>query len=624
MDKFRTFHFAEIQNSTLHGGFWGKRTENYMEIIESQLGALLCETNSAKLKNFGIAAGMVEGEFFGVEWSDGDCYKFLEACCYVYQNTKDQKVLDIINTYVPWIEGAQEEDGYLSTQITCTDRERWVDYMNHELYNMGHFFTFSVAHVRITGDRRMIECAKKLADYLWDVFSPYPVELAHFGFNPSQIMGLCELGQETKNDKYIKLAEVFVNMRGSQPGGTDQNQDKTPLREEFMAVGHAVTSTYLYAGATDVYALTGETALMDALDRIWKDLVAKRVYITGGMCPDFIGHSERGNVTFESHATEYVLPNKIAYNESCANIGGAMWMMRMLAVTGETKYGDWAEQILYNAGISGSNLSLTRYFYSNPLSYRKEVQIPYVVDISDENHKLNEQYAHKATKRWHTFTCWCCPPQLFRTMAGIGRWIYGESESEVYVNLFANCDYEGENAKLSMETNYPWDGSIKIAVKEADNASINIRIPSWCKKPTVNGKEVQGGTYAKVQVNTGGVIQIELPMDVTFMQANANVEQDRGMICIKRGPIVYCAEGCDNTVKLDDIYLDVKATYVVEQEEMLNGVVTITTDAVVREQKDELYYELITEEHREKVKFIPYYTWANREESDMSVWFPKA
>ncbi|MFI3206937.1 MAG: glycoside hydrolase family 127 protein, partial [Clostridia bacterium] len=455
-----------------------------------------------------------------------------------------------------------------------------------------------------------------------DVFSSYPKELGHFGFNPSQIMGLCELAQETKNEKYTKLAEVFVNMRGSQAGGTDQNQDKTPLRDEVMPVGHAVTSTYLYAGATDVYSSTGEYALFVALERIWKDMVAKRMYITGGVCPDFIGHSERGNVTFESHATEYVLPNKIAYNESCANIGAVMWMMRMLAVTGDTKYGDWAEQILYNAGISGSNLSLTRYFYSNPLAYRKDVQIPYIVDVPNN---LNVQYAHKATRRWHTFTCWCCPPQLFRTMAGVGRWIYGDSDSEVFVNLFANCDYEGKSAKLSMKTNYPWDGKITIDVEKADNTKVNLRIPAWCKNAVLNGQSVPSGGYAQVSVNTGDLIELDLPMAVRFMQANANVEQDRGMICIQRGPIVYCAEACDNTVELDNIYLDPKAEYRCSFEgELLNGVVTIKTDAVIRTQQDTLYYELVTEEERKEITLIPYYTWANREESDMSVWFPKA
>lgn len=615
MNKYKKFNFANLKNVKMNHGFWGHRTENYMEIINSMLDAILCPTNSVRLLNFGIAAGEIEGEFFGSDWSDGDCYKFLEGCCYVYQNTKDKRVKDVIDKYVPWIVKSQEPDGYISTQITLTNKRRWEKYMHHELYNMGHFLTMAVAHYEATGETTLLNCAKRLADYLYGVFSPYPKELAHFGFNPSQIMGLCDLYRVTGDKKYVELAEVFVNMRGSQEGGTDQNQDRVPLRKETMAVGHAVTSTYLYAGATDVYAETGEKELMDALERIWNDLTSKRIYITGGVCPVFVGHSERGDLIHEAHGTQYELPNKIAYNESCANIGAAMWMMRMLSVTEDTKYGDWAEQIMYNAGISGSNLSLTRYFYSNPLSYRKDTPI-------SQNYA---QYKHKASRRFHTFTCWCCPPQLFRTMAGIGRWIYGESESAVYINMFTNCDYNSDKAEISMKTNYPWDGNIKIEVKRAENVTLKIRIPSWCDAPTVNGKAVESGKYFEVIVNSGDEICLDLPMEVKLMQANPNVEADRGMVCVKRGPIVYCAEGCDNEEKLDDIYIDPNAKFTCKYEpNLLDGVVKISTEAVVIHQKNELYYELVRDKSRTTLNLIPYYAWANREESDMSIWFPTA
>ncbi|MGV8979727.1 glycoside hydrolase family 127 protein [Clostridium sp.] len=615
MNKHKKFDFVKLKNSKIQGGFWGHRTENYMEIINSMLEALLCETNSVRLVNFGIAAGEIEGEFFGSYWSDGDCYKFIEGCCEVYQNTGDEKVKAIIDTYVPWMIKSQESDGYINTQITLTDKGRWTKYMHHELYNMGHFFTMAVAHYEVTGEKTLFECAKKLGDYLYGVFASYPKGLAHFGFNPSQIMGLCELYDATGEKTYYQLAEVFVNMRGSAEGGTDQNQDRVPLRKETMAIGHAVTSTYLYAGATDVYAQTGEKELMDALERIWKDLTSKRIYITGGVCPDFVGYSERGDLTHESHGTQYELPNKIAYNESCANIGAAMWMMRMLAVTGDTKYGDWVEQIMCNAGISGSNLGLTRYFYSNPLAYRKETP------ISQEF----AQYKHKSSRRWHTFTCWCCPPQLFRTMAGIGKWVYGEAKDTVYVNLFANCDYTGDNGEISMRTNYPWEGNINITIKKAENLTLKIRIPAWCKTPTVNGKAVEGCKYFEVVVNSGDEISVDLPMKVMLMQANANVEADRGMLCVKRGPVVYCAEGCDNDSKLDDIYIEPNAEFVCNYDsKLLDGVVKISAKASCVKQKDQLYYELLTDKQETTLNLIPYYAWANREESDMSIWFPKA
>ncbi len=615
MNQHRVFNLAKIEHTALTGGFWGHRTENYMEIIESQLEALLCETNSARLLNFGIQAGELEGEFFGEHWSDGDCYKFLEACCHIYRNNKDPKVKEVLDKYVPWIVKSQQEDGYINTQRTIPNLPRWEKVIHHELYNVGHLFTFAVSHYGATGEDTMLNVAKKCADYLWDTFSSYPKELGHFGFNPSQIMGLSDLYQVTKEEKHIKLAEVFVNMRGSVEGGTDQNQDQVPLREETTATGHAVTSTYLYAGATDVYGETGEKELLTALERIYNDLTSKRIYITGGVCPDFVGYSERGDLTHESHGDEYRLPNKVAYNESCANIGAAMWCMRMLAVTGESKYGDQAEQIMYNAGISGSNLNLTRYFYSNPLAYRKDIPIANTAPV---------QYTHKATRRWHTFTCWCCPPQLFRTMAGIGRWVYGENGKETFVNLFANCDYEDDNISLSMKTQYPWDGKVEIKAEKASQSVVKIRIPQWCKAPTVNGNAVTAGEYATVTVNTGEVIQIDLPMDVVIMSANPQVEADRGMICVKRGPIVYAAEGCDNTVSLDKIYLNPHANYDANFEEnTLDGVVTITTEVSVKEESDALYYEYNENSTKATLKMIPYYAWANREDSDMSIWFPK-
>lgn len=575
----------------------------------------MCPTNSARLLNFGIHAGEVDDKFYGEYWSDGDCYKFLEACIYVYQNTGDLAVKAVVDKYIPWIVASQQEDGYLNTQITLTGKERWSKVIHHELYNIGHFLTFASAHYDITGETVMLECARKLANYTYGVFKDYPRELAHFGFNPSQIMGLCDLYRVTGDVTYYKLAEIFVNMRGSAPGGTDQNQDRVPLREETMAIGHAVTSTYLYAGATDVYAQTGEAALLDALKRIYTDMTTRRTYITGASSPVFVGYSERGDLTHEAHATYYELPNKIAYNESCANIGNAMWAMRMLTVTGESKYGDFAEQVMYNAGISGSNLKLTRYFYSNPLSFRKDM--PIYPDFA--------QFRHKSSRRWHTFTCWCCPPQLFRTMAGMGRWVYGQNKDTVYVNFFTDCDYVTQKLELQMRTKYPWEDRVTIDIKKANHQNIRIRIPAWCKNPSVNGSAVTPGGFFEITVNTGDTVTVDLPMVARLIQANPNIEQDRGMIAVMRGPVVYCAEGLDNPCRLDDLYIDPNGV-ITEQFEpnLLDGVVTLQVSAKCRKQKEELYYELVTEENNATVKMIPYYTWANREESDMSVWFPKA
>jgi DUF1680 family protein len=368
----RTYYPVKRGEAKLTDGFWGQRVQNYLPIIKNMEEILLDETNAARLLNFGIAAGELKGDFYRNAWSDGDCYKFLEGCLNQYAVTRDQEILDIVNKYIPWIEGSQEEDGYICTQVTLTDLERWAKPNNHELYNFGHLFTAACVHHEVTGDERLMTVARRAADYLWDVFSPLPPDLGDFGFNPSQIMGLVELYQVTGNEKYLKLADIFVTMRGTKIGTGDQNQTRVALRDEYMPVGHAVTANYLYAGAADIYGYTEEEALLTALERIWDDMISKRIYITGGVCPNYIGVSERGDRTHESYSDEWNLPLRISYNETCANIAAAMWAHRMYNITGKAVYGDWMETIMYNAGISGASLDMMRYFYANPLAHRKD------------------------------------------------------------------------------------------------------------------------------------------------------------------------------------------------------------------------------------------------------------
>lgn len=295
MRNYRKFDFASLRNSRLQNGFWGHRTENYMEIINSMLEALLDEENSARLLNFEIGAGVREGQWKGAFWSDGDCYKFLEGCLYVYQNTNDPKVLEIVEKYTKLIPLNQEKDGYLNTQVTLTDIGRWTDMEHHELYNAGHFFTLAAAHYDITGQDYLIKIARKFSDYLYGVFHTYPKELANFGFNPSQIMGLYDLYRVTENPKDIELAEIFVNMRGSSGNGTDQNQTRTLLREETKAVGHAVTSTYLYSGwgIVNGLAVTPTSADPKLAFEICMDLTR--------LCAKYARSSEEANRTVEQN-----------------------------------------------------------------------------------------------------------------------------------------------------------------------------------------------------------------------------------------------------------------------------------------------------------------------------------
>jgi DUF1680 family protein len=277
-------------------GFWAERFDLCRRVIVPNMYEVLSNPkNSANFCNLQIAAGVREGEFFGNFWSDGDCYKWIEAAASVYNVTHEEQFDRQMDELIAVIAKAQAPDGYISTQIQLDPtKKRWESLYHHELYNMGHLMTAACIHHRATGKDNFLKVACKVADYLYAVFDPRPKELAHFGFNPSNIMGTAELYRTTGNPKYLKLANTFVDMRGSQPGGSDQNQSAMPLRKETVAVGHAVTANYLWAGAADVYAETGEQALLDALQRIWRDATERKMYITGGEAALHHGESSRG------------------------------------------------------------------------------------------------------------------------------------------------------------------------------------------------------------------------------------------------------------------------------------------------------------------------------------------
>ena len=289
--KFRTIGLGDARWT---GGFWGERWEQDCRVtIPTMKEVMELPTNSATFYNLRVAAGEIQGEFFGNNWSDGDCYKWIEAAASIYARNPDPDLDRQMDEVIAVIAKAQAPDGYISTQIQLTDKGRWTDLKHHELYNMGHLLTAACIHHRVTGKNNFLNVARKLADYLCTVFEPRPKELAHFCFNPSNIMGAVELYRTTGDQKYLRLAGIFVTMRGSQPGGSDQNQAKIPLRKEQEAVGHAVTAAYLWCGAADVYAETGEPALLEALERLWLDVTTHKMYITGGTAALHHGESQR-------------------------------------------------------------------------------------------------------------------------------------------------------------------------------------------------------------------------------------------------------------------------------------------------------------------------------------------
>lgn len=556
-------------------GFWAQRFERCRAVtIPALIEVMEKPDNSANFQNFRIAAGLAQGKFFGNDWGDGDCYKLIEAMAAVYRVTRDSS---------------------LARQM-----DEWIE------------------------------------DYLCTVFLPRPQELAHFCFNPSNIMGAVELYRTTGDPKHLQLAQTFVDMRGSAPGGSDQNQAKVPLRQEQEAIGHAVTAAYLWCGAADVYAETGEPALLDALVRLWEDVTERKMYITGGTAALHTGEADRRllkrgprDSVHEAFGAPYQLPNRTAYNETCANIGHAMWSWRMLALTGEAKYADMMERVLYNSMLSGIGVEGRDFFYTNPL--RRIQGAPLL--------------SNDSVSRWSDTTpaspvhCFCCPPNVARTLAELSGWMYGVSQDAVWVHLYGGSVFDSGGIRLVQETRYPWDGCVTITIERTPGTAwaLQLRIPGWAPGTGLrinhedSGVEVRPLDYATVtrRWSPGDTVRLDLPMDVVLVEAHPLVEETRDHVAVMRGPVVYCLESADlpKSVNLQDVRLPRRPAWQVRHDpDLLRGVTVLETEGAVVPKaglSSSLYRRLPEgSPERVKVRLIPYYAWANRGQGDMTVWVP--
>jgi len=650
-------------------GFWADKQRLCREaMIPTVEAALHDRHNGACLENFRVAAGLAEGGHVACHWSDGDCYKFLEALCHVYAVTRDEKLDRLLDHWIEIIGQAQDDDGYLSTNVQLDPKlARWQDLHHHELYNFGHLLTAACVHHRATGKDSFLRIARKAGDYLYSVFAPRPRALARFGFNPSNIMGAAALYRTTGDPRYLELAGVFVDMRGSAPatpeerakrwhlGGTDCTQDRVPLRRETEAVGHCVCAMYLYCGAADVCAETGEPALREALERIWRNVTTRRMYVTGAVGSFRNGTSPRGDSVHEAFGRDCELPSRTAYCETCSNIGNAMWSRRMLRLTGDAKYADLVERVLYNSMLSAVAADGKGFFYANPLK---------------RDGRTEGLSKHHTPVRWATHGCFCCPPQVIRTIAKLHGWAYGASDDAVWVHLYGGNELRtrlpgGAAVRLAQKTDYPWDGRVRITVHEAPSTELALllRIPGWAEGASiaVNGKAADAaiapGTYARLERAwaPGDAIDLDLPMPVRLVEAHPGVEDARGKVAVKRGPVVYCAEfplqEDGERIWQEGVFLPenvrLAPTY---RRDFLGGVVVLEGEALTcpgrdlfrkraaggpipddpRHWADRLYRPLNPRRLPEPrvgtvdITLIPYYAWANRGESYMEVWIPLA
>ena len=580
----------DFSHVKINDNFWSPRLSKH---VSATLPVCIdqIENQTGRIRNFENAA-KGEGEHSGIFFDDSDVYKALEGMAYSLINNPDPELEKKADEWIDKFAAAQQPDGYINTFYTLTGLDkRWTNMDKHEMYCAGHMIEAGVAYYQATGKRKLLDVCIRMTDHMMSQFGPGK---RHWVPGHEEIeLALVKLYQTTQEQKYLDFAYWLLEERGHGHGTMGDEgkwnpvyyQDIVPVRQLTDISGHAVRCMYLYCGMADVAALKNDTGYIAAMDRLWDDVVHRNMYITGG-----IG-SSRDN---EGFTEDYDLPNLDAYCETCASVGMVLWNQRMNQLTGDSKYIDVLERSLYNGALAGISLGGDRFFYVNPLE-------------SKGDHHRQEWYG-----------CACCPSQLSRFLPSIGNYIYASSDDALWVNLYIGNTGQiriGEtDILLTQETDYPWDGSVKLTISTSQplEKEIRLRIPDWCKTYdlSINGKRInvpKEKGYAVIKDwKSQDVIALDMDMPVEIVAADPHVKENFDKRAIQRGPLVYCMEEIDNPVYFDQIQLSPSTTFQTAfASDILNGIKTIKTNG-----------------RAQSATFIPYYAWDNRKAGKMRVWIP--
>ncbi len=608
--------------------FWGQRLKASREVT-IPLAFQKCD-ETGRYDNFVKAAHPSDAyKVGGFSFDDTDVYKAIEGAAYLLQTYPDKALEAYIDSILTIVEAAQEPDGYLYTARTMnpthphdwSGHARWIkeEDLSHELYNLGHMVESAIAYYQATGKRRYLDIAIRYADCVCREVGPNPGQACVVPGHQIAEMALAKLYSLTGERKYLDEAKFFLDYRGKTSIRTEYSQSHLPVSEQSEAVGHAVRASYMYAGIADVAALSGDTAYVAAIDRIWENIVGKKLYITGG-----IGATNRG----EAFGRNYELPNMSAYCETCAAIGNVYVNYRMFLLHGLSKYFDVLERTLYNGLLSGVSMDGGGFFYPNPLE-------------SDGQHE-----------RQPWFGCACCPSNICRFIPSVPGYVYAVKDDRLYVNLFmanqAEMSVKGKKVQLEQITDYPWKGDVAIKVKHsAGQFTMKVRVPGWMRNQVVpsdlyryadnlspkwglrlNGEELDAESYLSEdgyltvdrRWKTGDMLELWSEMPARVVRAHPNVKADNGRVAIERGPVVYCAEWPDNDFSVRKILLNQQPRFeVVECKDSLNGLDKIRTDA--QSLSFDESGKLVVKDVR--LTLIPYYAWAHRGRGEMVVWIPQ-
>ena len=617
------FEFVNFSQVNITDNFWKPKIDK-VATVTMKACIYQTEINTPRIHNFEKVARNKGEKFEGIYYDDSDVYKALEAMAYALKTHPDPLLEAKADEWIDKVAAAQLPDGYLDTYFTLRDiNQRWTNIEAHEDYNAGHLIEAAVAYYSVTGKRKLLDVAIRLANH---IDSTFRLENKKWFSGHEEIeLALVKLYGVTKDDRYLKLADWYLQQRGK--GGIytyDKKwftpaywQDLKPVKDQTEITGHAVRAMYLYTGAADVAALNGDNGYMNAMQKVWEDVVYRNMYITGG-----IGSAGDN----EGFTKDYDLPNEDAYCETCASVGMVLWNQRMCKLTGDSKYIDVLERSLYNGALDGLSLSGDHFFYDNVLA-------------SNGQHQRRE---------W--FGTACCPANIARLVTSVGNYIYGRSDDGIWVNLFvgsnAHIKVANTDVAIKVETNYPWDGKVKINIdpKDKKTFSVRIRVPDWQKGSIVpgdlyknasasqavlsffvNGKvvsfrEENGYAIINRKWQAGDVISFEYNMPIIEIAARPDVKADIDRVALQRGPLVYCVEGADNKGQVWNLVLPSNTSFTIVDYKILDEpVIALQTElpsAKANENGDQIKIE------NRKVTAIPYYCWANRGANDMQVWLP--
>ncbi|HLO82995.1 MAG TPA: beta-L-arabinofuranosidase domain-containing protein [Chitinophagaceae bacterium] len=619
--KMQPVNFSKV---TITDAFWKPKLD---KVATKTLDACIYQTEikTPRIRNFEKVARKQGEKHEGIFYDDSDVFKALEAIAYSLKNRPDPALEKKADEWIDKIAAAQLPDGYLNTYYTLGELDkRWTDMSMHEDYNGGHMIEAAVAYFDATGKRKFLDVAIRWADHFDSNFGPGKKDWVT-GHQELEL-ALVKLYRVTGQKKYLDLAHWLLEERGKKLAhgytwtdwkDTAYAQDAVPVREQKEITGHAVRAMYLYTGAADVAAYTGDEGFMKAMRNVWEDVVFRNMYITGG-----IGSAGSN----EGFTIDYDLPNEQAYCETCASVGMVFWNQRMNALTGDAEYADILERSLYNGALDGLSLSGDRFFYGNPLA----------------------STGKNSRREW--FGTACCPANIARLVASIGNYVYAASDDGIWINLFvgnsSTINVKQTDVALSMQTDYPWDGNVKIKVDPVKKikTALYIRIPGWARgnavpgglyhftdsswqKPSLllNGKPTdyaieKGYAVINREWEKGDNIEFRLSMPVKTLVSRKEVGEDEGRIAIQRGPLVYCIEGADNQGKALNIIADgqlslepEKGNVLDENVILLKGPMTIVT---IKDGGTNIGTE------KKNITAIPYYTWCNRGSNEMQVWLP--